>query len=288
MERNKLALAVNKRFEKYIVKYSLTKPELDLVDRMSRFLKNPLKKYLLLTNAHTFNTCFHLLSRKEEVDKKIQMSFYKKLGFDRFDPYKVPSSSNDIAEGTPARVFSADKKTAVNGIITRHLPDALVFESLDSLEKFSNEDEVILVTHNYTGLYGLKTRVLKGENKTIYMANSEDIVTIQRREYFRKNIYLPILLRREDSKDEPDYAYIRDLSAGGLSVTNPGKKYVKKDDLSLFFHKEADKKFHLSGEVVRVSINNKILHIKFGYVTNSVRDRLVGLIQAGDPIHVKK
>lgn len=282
--RNKLTLAVNERYEKYIVKYSLTKPELDLIDRMSRFLKNPLKKYLLLTNPHTFNTCFHLLSRQEKVDNQIRMSFYKKLGFNRFDPYQVPGSSNDIAEGTPAKLLSKDRQTVINGSIIRQLPDAIVFESLNSLIEFSNDDKVLLITHNYTGLYGFKTRILKAENNTIYAAHSEDIIRTQHREYFRKKIYLPILLRLEGSKEEPDHAYIRNLSAGGLSVTNPGKKYSKEDDLSLFFHKKADNRFHLYGEVVRVSGNNKILHIKFGHVTNKDRDRLVGFIQAEHPV----
>ncbi|MBN1697250.1 MAG: PilZ domain-containing protein [Spirochaetales bacterium] len=288
IDRNKFTLAVNSRFEKYAVKYSLTKPEIDLLDRMSRFLKNPLKKYLLLTNSHTFNTCFHLLASREESDKKIQLSIFKKLGFSRFDPYRVPDSSNDIAEGSPAKLISKDKKIIINGFVTRQLPDAIVFESLNSFIGFTNDDEVFLVTHNYTGLYVFKTRILKAENKTIFAAQSKNIVRTQHREYFRKNIVLPILLRRIDSKEEPDRADIRDLSAGGLCVTNPGKKYVKDDDLSLFFHKEAENRFHLYGEVVRVSGNNKILHIKFGHITNRDRDRLVGFIQKGMPYRLKR
>jgi len=279
IDRNKLTSAVNKRFEVYITKYLLTKPELDLIDRMSRFLKNPLKKYLLLANPHTFHICFHLLSGKKKADKRIRMSLYKKLGFNRFDPNKIPGSSNDIAKGTSAFLISKDKQTIINGCISGHLLDAIVFESLDTPAGFSNNEEVSLITHNYTGLYGFKSRILKKKNKTVYVAHSEDVVRTQHREYFRKKIYLPVLLRREGSKEKLDHAYICDLSAGGLSVTNPEKKYVKEDDLSLFFHEETDKNFHLYGEVVRVSNNNKILHIKFGHVTDSDRDRLVGFIQ---------
>ena len=284
IDRNKLASAVNKRFESCITKYSLTKPELGLVDRMSRFLKNPIKKYLLLTNPHTFHICFHLLSSKKKADKRIRMSLYKKLGFNRSDPNKVPSSSNDIAKGTSAFLISKDKQTIINGYVSEHLLDTIGFKSLDSHIGFSVNEEVFLITHNYTGLYGFKTRILKKENKTIYTAHSEDIVRTQHREYFRKKINLPVLLRREGSKEKLDHAYICDLSAGGLSVTNPEKKYVKEDDLSLFFHKEADTSFHLYGEVVRVSGNNRILHIKFGHVTNRDRDRLVGFIQAEHPV----
>ncbi|MBN1409335.1 MAG: PilZ domain-containing protein [Spirochaetales bacterium] len=283
IDRYKFALAANKRFEKYIVKYSLTKYERNLVDRMSGLLKNPLKKYLLLINPHTFNTCFHLLSSREDVDEQIRTSIYKKLGFIRYDPHKTPSSSNDIAEGTPAKLINKDRDNAINGKVIRHLPDAVVFVSLENHKGFLNEDAVILFTHNYTGLYGFKTRVIKNENKAIYLANSENIVKIQRREYFRKNIHLPILLRREGSEDDPDDAYIQDLSAGGLSVTNPGKKYLKGDDLSLFFHEETDKEFHLYGEVVRVSGYFKILHIKFGHVKKGERDRLVGFVQGEHP-----
>ncbi|MBN2443568.1 MAG: PilZ domain-containing protein [Spirochaetales bacterium] len=281
VHRNTLNSIVNKRFEKYVNKFSLTKQEIDVVNRMSRYLRKPVKKYLIFTNPHTFNTCFHLLKSHEIVDNQIRMSLYQKLGFNRFDPYKVPFSSFDIAEGTPVKVFSMKKRTFINGTITKQLPDGIEFKSQNNLIDFSENDEILLITHNFTGLYSIKTRIIKVENTALFLSHSENIKRKQHREYFRKKIYMPILICKEGSKEEPDHAEVRDISAGGLSITNPGKKYKKEDDLSLFFQKDTDKSYHLSGEVVRVSGNNKILHIKFGHVSKSDRDRIVGFIQSG-------
>ncbi|MBA7689093.1 hypothetical protein ES703_97588 [subsurface metagenome] len=85
-------------YEKLLLKFDLGPTEQNLIKRLAEFLKIPDKKYLLLLNQATFNSCVSKLREKEEIPAVALTGLRLKLGFTAQDPEKILSSSAELPE----------------------------------------------------------------------------------------------------------------------------------------------------------------------------------------------
>ena len=275
-------IVVRDAYRRYLQEYDLTVEEIDLIDSLSTYLKDPRKKYLLLINQHTFYACLALYNRKnrEQITKEKLKPLFRKLGYKFEELQGIPKSSRDLKEGTPAALVDANRKV-FSGKISSQLPNSLIFSLTYEPEGLDTDNRIFVVVHNFAGIFEIVTHIQKISGKDIFLAHSDDIMKIQRRKFYRKKMIIPIMIKNEGSRDKEDESHILDISAGGLSLVNPQKKYNVGDDLSLYIVKNAKPVFHLYGEVVKISQNRKILHLKFGHLNSVEQDRIVGIINTG-------
>jgi hypothetical protein len=277
VDRTKLSKVLYQKYVRYLREFSVTQAERELIDALSVFLKTPEKKYLLFINQHTFNYCLNRLKRTSRVSNEILLPLVKKLGFDIYNPFHLPRTTREIAQGKPAfLVLPGNQRIA--GIIERQLKDSLVFSVKGKPAEPFLGSEATLYLHNALGVLSFPTLIQNVKENEIFLEHSDTVTSIQRRMYYRKNIRLPILIRQEGSTEKPLRSAIIDISAGGMSVENPQKKYNKGDDLRLFFHENTGQQFDISGEVLRVTRNREVLHIRFGHLIESIQDRIMGFI----------
>jgi hypothetical protein len=272
---------VDNLFGRYCHQYDLTQREVHLVDRMSQYLKDPRKKYLLLINQQTFLACFHTFKQAETFPKEEMLSLLTKLGFRFHDKHRHPKSSRDLNPGTPAVLLTSKDKT-YNGHVARQMDNSVVFFLPEPPRIIDLEGPLQLIVHDFSGLFEFDTHLQKISGSDCLLAHSDQVKKIQRREYYRKKLTIPIHIRKEGfPEDMDDQTQILDLSLGGMSVVNPERKYRAGDDISLYFYKGAHSVFHLYGEVIRVTNNRKILHIKFGHFNSNEQDRISAIMNAG-------
>jgi hypothetical protein len=277
IDRSRQLRRLNEKYNRFAGDFSITQAEENLIEALSRYLKSPEKKYLLFLNQHTFNYCLNHLRKHTVVPNEVLLPLTKKLGFNLYNPFHLPRTTRELRPGKPAYLVLPENRR-IAGIIDRQLPDSVVLVSTDTSATPSLGSRATLYLHNALGILSFSTMVQNVKNGNIYLEHSDTVTAIQRRMYYRKNIRLPILVRQEGSTEKPFKSVILDLSAGGMSIQNPRRKFQKGDDLRLFFHEDTGTVFDINVEVIRVSRNREVLHIRFGHMIESVQDRIMGFI----------
>ncbi len=85
-------------YERALGKLALHPSDLDLLGRLSDFLKTPERKYLLLVNQTTFNSCANRIREKGDVPAASLAALRIKLGL----PFKIRSAFPTPPQNCPS------------------------------------------------------------------------------------------------------------------------------------------------------------------------------------------
>lgn len=275
--KRKRAKEVQRKYERAIQNCGLSPAEIDLLEKLALNLKTPEKKYLLVVNQHVFNMCVREYRMGAALSPELVASLAKKLSFKLYDPVHLPVKSRDLLPGKPAVLAFADG-SRISGVIAAQRKDALLFALAQGQTAPPVGSDATLYLHNSLGIHFFPTLVLNTAGSEVALMHSDRISRIQRREYYRKETMLPILIQREGPSEKPLPSVILDLSAGGMRLKNPLHRFRKGDDCRFFFTEEADANFNLYGEVIRTSKAGEILHVRFGHLGASVEDQIIGFL----------
>ena len=92
------------KYESYINKFKITEEEKKIIEKLSTFLKNPEKKYLLLINPNIFHYALNNLRKIEHIKDSILKSILLKLKFNKVSPYMSLKTTYDMPDGMPVYV----------------------------------------------------------------------------------------------------------------------------------------------------------------------------------------
>lgn len=281
LQKKRLRETRNKRYlelyEAAMAKLNLNPSELYLLERLARYLKTPEQKYLLLVNHSTLNACASQLCREEDVPEVSLSSFRIKLGFSAQDPERIPSSTAELPQGLPVLITSRTGKRAT-GRVTGSQPHSLIISPTEPI-KFPFGIPLRVYFQNRSGVFSFATHIQDIREKAeqaIHLAHSETIRRTQRRAYYRKKLTLPIFVRPAGSEEKPLLSAFLDLGGGGASLRNPQNRFKAGMDLELTFLPSGADRLSLTAKVIRASRGGKILHVRFGTMTDSARDRIIG------------
>ncbi|MBN1525246.1 MAG: PilZ domain-containing protein [Spirochaetales bacterium] len=273
-EKGKLRTILKDRYAALIVQYSLTIQEQELIEDMSRHLNTPEKKYLLFTNEHVFNNCLFELKKHRNVNKQVLDSLLVKLQFKLFEQYHLPRTSREFL---PEKHFMLvyGNKQKVKCLVDAQTQDSLTAVADPDSPLPGIGESVSIYTYNALGIIHFPSVVQDKKANVLKLAHSDSLEALQRRQYFRKEVQMPIYIHSESSADPPQPSVILDLSAGGMSVENPDKKFKKGDDVKITMHGKNTMGFDLYGEVVRTSKKGETAHIVFGHFSSAQKDDII-------------
>jgi len=280
LQKKRLRESRNRRyFELYeaaMAKLNLNPSELHLLERLAKYLKMPERNYLLLVNHSTFNSCAGRLCKEEDVQEAALSALRIKLGFSTQDPERIPSSTAELPQGLPVLISSRTGKRAA-GRVAGSQPHSLIISPTEPI-KLSCGIQVRVYFQNRSGVFSFTTHVqdtLEKPEPAIHLAHSETIRRTQRRAYYREKFNLPIFVRPAGSEEKPLLSAFRDLGGGGASLRNPQNRYKAGVDLELTFLHSGTDRLSLTAKVVRTSRGGKLLHVHFGTINDSIRDRII-------------
>jgi c-di-GMP-binding flagellar brake protein YcgR len=69
-----------------------------------------------------------------------------------------------------------------------------------------------------------------------------------------------------------------DVSGGGARVRTPENRLRKGSEIALSLHPNSDSTLRVSGTVVRVSDNGRVVHVSFDNIKQSKQDQLYQLV----------
>ncbi len=275
--KRKLFKQSQEKFERLVKKFDINPSEQALIRKLADFLKKPEKEYLLLLNQATFNSSVNKLKAKEELPAVAVTGLRLKLGFSAQDPEKRPSSSAELPQGMGVIIITEGGKK-YPGKVTDCQAQSLAVHLEDPTAPISRGNPVTLYFQNRSGIFAFTTFVQERKGTAVYLDHSDKIVRHQRRKYYRKRLLLPLFIKPAGSEEVPVRSIMLDLGGGGASLKNPYARFKSGDDLELSFHPAGEKQFFILTEVLRVSKNGKILHVRFGPLKETTRDRIIGFL----------
>lgn len=255
----------------------LTGPEKDLLDRMTKYLRKPTDKPLLLEHEPTFNAAAQKIYQTERIPDIALAALRLKLGFETQNREQIPHSTALLSAGMS--VVIVQKGT---GKIWGRVWNQESFSFNVALDPGCDPPQegkaVRVYFKNLSGLFYFYTVVEKSGHRLIKLRHSEHIKRIQRRTYYRKKIKLPVYVKPLESEEHPFPSRFIDLGGGGASLVNPDGRFKVGDKIYLTFYQSHDTKIDLIGSIVRLSSKGKIAHIEFVTIADSNRDHIMGLL----------
>ncbi|MBN1799562.1 MAG: PilZ domain-containing protein [Spirochaetales bacterium] len=279
--RRKTLKRSRERFQNIIIKRGLTTQETTFVEKMARYFPRD-KKYLsdILTHAHTFTTCARLMAEKEGIDDEQVAKIRIKLGLSseshgggRERSHQLHSTA-EFVTGIYVKL-NLQKAGTVKGRI-----DAIDEEGLTIITKAEagSGDSILLEVDSRSGYYMVRTHVIESGDNRLKVAHSEHLERVQNRNYYRKPLHLPAVLKVPGSAGKTYHTYLLDLGGGGAKVKNPGIKAFRGMELILLMKLKPDEPLVLQTRVARVSEKDASLSLAFVSIKEAVRDKIMRVV----------
>ncbi|MBN2040381.1 MAG: PilZ domain-containing protein [Spirochaetes bacterium] len=275
-KRKKLFRTYNEKYKNLITEFGITGEEKKLLKKLTVFLRNPEKKYLLLLDSLIFHSAIEHLRKRDRIKDSLIDDLAVKLRFNNISSYSALRTTHDLPDGMP--VYAV-----INSTLKFY---GKVFSSEGYLKIIIKEKPLnittnspsIIYTHNNSGIYGFRTQFIKYERNILHFLHSNKFQTSQRRFFFRKEVCLPVYANKIREINDPVSLTMYDLSAGGAVLNNPDLRFKTGDDLIISFSDTQEYLLRLDAEVIRTSKKESIIHVKFSHLKPGIQDRIIRLV----------
>ena len=165
----------------------------------------------------------------------------------------------------------------VHGQVIEAQPDALRVRLDGANTPLTDGSFVHVVYQNDAGVFEFDSAVLLREASEVQLQHAEEISGVQVRA-LRRELRIPVYVSSAICDDEADLSQFIDIGGGGASLENPGRRFSAGDTVELTFHPDGNRALNLIATVVRTSRNGSVLHVKYGNIRESSRDRVYRLL----------
>jgi len=279
-EERRIAATIEERNDRAFSRYSFSAAERALIDVLAEHLNDPRRKYLLLTDPHAFSIALQRARARNPIDRAAAGSLQRRLGIDPRKHITRLRSTADLPEGLPV-VLERSKQARIPGVVARNSAEALVVELRRAPGSVVRGGTITLYCHDPRGVFAFSTQIRRLQGTHIALSHSSKLKHAQRRAYFRRNVSMRVVVRVEGREGTSHTTRLVDLSGGGASLVNAGGFLRQGDEISLFLTRGKDDWLPIPGNVVRLSDEEDIAHVRFGEMTEVVRDHIVRIVQAG-------
>ncbi len=251
--------------------------EISLLESMTGYLKSPDLKHLLVENQGTFNSCAaKLLESGGAVSSEIA-ALRLKLGFRPRSPEQPFHSTAQLFENLPVIVVQKGRQ-GCRGRIDRVEPHILGIEVGDGSIPLKRGLPVQVYFQTPSGRFMFSTRIRKVGKGYAEVVHSERIKRLQRRQFYRKKIMLPIYVKRAGLEEPTQLTTLIDLGGGGASIANRELNCEAGERVSLSLIAPKKERIDIAGVVLRVSRGGKIAHVQFDHILETDRDRIMNIL----------
>jgi c-di-GMP-binding flagellar brake protein YcgR len=264
-------------YEQRIGERGLGHNDMLILEAMADLLHDPSRKHLLVENQATFNTYASELVDEDRFTEPEIAALRLKLGFKARDPQQVFHSTAELYTDMPVLVAQKDGKVS-RGRILAVTPQSVSIALGKANPIGTRGMPVQVYFQTPSGRFGFKTSVRRAGRRIIEVSHSEHISRLQRREFFRTRIMLHAVVRGLNGEQEAADTILIDLGGGGASIENPDQRFTVGDRVGLTFRYGKEELIETTGEIVRTSHKGKIAHIRFEFLSESDRDRVIGLL----------
>ena len=274
--RERLRLQSARGWQRAVARLRLSPAELALAGRLARLVGDPdTRRHLVLTNQATYNQCATRLLGAGGVTEQELAALRVRLGFSQASTEKRVTTTAILPVGLRLYVVQRETKKFY-GTILENKEDGLMIRVDDTAVIAPGPGTELRCYFNVkNGTFHFGTSVKGLDGQVLRIAHSETISRTQRRGYYRARTDLPAFVSVAGSAEQPTPSRLLDISGGGAAAENPGLRFNRGDDVQIIFRTEDDAEYKLIGEVRRLSRGGQVMHMVFGPLGDTTRDRLI-------------
>ena len=276
LNRRHLVGALQERFEREIRRLDVTVRELDVLNSMAKCLRDPSKKYLLISNQNTFFHCARAVGKLAPPLDSALLTLQARLGF---------AEPAGVALGLGAFVPAAGSEVKLErrGDAERVLAEVVqskgrrVLVRLQTNPGLKRGEKVDLYASHPSGIV-----VAEAELETVAGVDAGLSIT---RPFAEPNAgqlrdsSLKVFIRRELETGTPRATEIRAIWSTGAVLDNPNRAYRKHDDLQIVLRRNHAKWVYVNAEVVSVRHRKRLLRVRFSHLSSDVRREVLGAVE---------
>jgi c-di-GMP-binding flagellar brake protein YcgR len=264
-------------FSRAVRERKLQLGEVSLLESMAGHLNAPDLKHLLVENQGSFNTCAAKLLESGGAASSEIAALRLKLGFRPRSLEQPLHSTAQLFEDLPVIVVQKGRQ-GCRGRIDRIEPHILGIEVGDGSIPLKRGLPVQVYFQTPSGRFVFSTRIRKVGKGYIEVVHSERIKRLQRRQFYRKRIMLPIYVKRAGPDERTQLTTLIDLGGGGASIANRELNCEAGERVSLSLLAPKKERIDIAGLVLRVSRGGKIAHVRFDHILEADRDRIMNIL----------
>jgi c-di-GMP-binding flagellar brake protein YcgR len=243
-----------------------------LIKRLAQFLPFPQQKHRIMVNPRIFDFCARRLLAAKQAEQGAVANLRSKLGFPKNAEVLMPVSSLDLPPDIAVLLIQKGKP-ALRGRLVSSDEDSLAIEVEGEPSAAPEQGPLNVYFQNRAGFFSFSTRITAREERILRLDHSDKIKRFQRRRYTRKQLRLPVYVQPYQGASAPFKSLLVDLSGGGASLQNPQCSFGLDQQVELSFAPHGEK-FHILGQVVRVSKGGRMLHVEFQALEEAERKRI--------------
>ena len=252
-------------------------PELERIfSRLGWLLKNPAQRGRLLDDQALFLKAARRALREGIASETQLLALARRAGFDLREIDSDAMSTLKLAAGVEISVADDQYNSGAGSIVMVH-PETLRVRLRRGQTEFRAGTALDAVCNSNRGMYQFRTVVRGTGGHTLHLEHTSDVQQVQRREHRRHDIEVPVELRHPDGTTHRTRT--TDLSIGGAALRNPRRAFNTGSRVVV----QADghgSRISIPATVVRVSRGGKILHLRFGEISEATRHRLFRTIMS--------
>ncbi len=267
-------------FDEHAARLKLAPSQLELLQLLAGYLREPWQKHRLIEEEITFTACARR-ALEEGVAKSDEISALRiALGFKRSGEHRLHSSTQ-LRPGTTVFLVRERRSPPVRGRVVSQTQRGFRVELQSGHGHFPTAGTVAVYYHSAAGVFRINTMIQAIDGPVIELRHSEVLTRTQQRRHFRRRLKLPVWVRKlDDHPDtEPTETRFHDLGGGGASIINPDEQFQPGDELELRFSTDSSRtQLRATARVLRCSQRNTIAHLEFTAIHEFVRDRIYRLL----------
>ncbi|MFW5688212.1 MAG: flagellar brake protein [Spirochaetota bacterium] len=273
-ERARRRAVAERRFSELLEQMALSRSDEGVIEQLANYLRDPDRKYLLLQNHTVFNDCADRAMADHAAAEGEVAALRVRLGFGGTPAGREPESSTEIPEDAGVMLVDTHNRT-VPARVESPSPSAFRVRTDPDAPEVGAGSLIEVVYQNGSGIYRFESAVTNRAGRTLELSHAEHLERLQRRQYYRGEVRLPVYVRLAHESGRPERTELIDISAGGASFFAPDERFQAGEQVEMTFHPDSDAAMHLTGEVIRESKRGSIAHVSFENLRPGERDRVM-------------
>ncbi len=278
-DRRRIERSAEETFGVLVRQHKLSEEEEQLLRDIDVHLARPEKKYMQLKNHAVCEIAARRPLGSGDAPQIAVSALRVRLGYSGMHAGKAPNSSVEIPEDAAvvlALPGGSEENRTIRGRVSRHIPSAFTVRLDPGESTPETGTRVVVIYFNSTGVYQFASEVTEVSNGQLFLAHSEDLSRMQRRQFHRREMHLPVFVKGSPPRENGESpaatrAELVEVGGGGARVYSPHVSFKRGSEVELSFHPDSNEALHVAGTVVKRS---GVLHIAFDRIREQTRDRL--------------
>ena len=220
-------------YEELVEYYQLDGDDEKILERLSRYLKHPWKKYLLISNPRAYISAMNRMYKEFEIFGASAQTLSQKIILDEHDQNQQPLNTGQFRKNHQIILIS-ENRPAIARILSV-APDGFVCETERGSRNLSAGLSVLLLYPYGNGL-ALGESVIDKVSESKIKLIAADMDDPSQIEY--DNLAVPVFLRKISLGSGFVPARLRSISKWQFSFQVTGNAFKKHDDIKIYFSQD--------------------------------------------------